>query len=165
MGENKTRLLQLIQQAIDEDKQQLGNRIVYCQKFSLSKICSSESTIAPALQSDHEEADTKLVALVVSYLESVADDDLEQSVMVRSPSGDIDILVLFVLHCFGSNVFIDNSHGNSRKMFDFKTPTLSILQRQALSGVHAFSGNDYISSFFGKGKHIFWKTVTKDKTL
>ena len=64
MGENKTRLLQLIQQAIDKDKQQLGNRIVYCQE-----ICSSETTIAPALQSDHEEADTKLVALVVSYLE------------------------------------------------------------------------------------------------
>ena len=117
MGENKTRLLQLIQQAIDEDKQQLGNRIVYCQK-----ICSSETTIAPALRSDHEQADTKLVALVVSYLESVADDDLEQSVMVCSPSDDINILVLFVLHCFGSNVFIDNSHGNSGKMFDFKTP-------------------------------------------
>ena len=38
-GENKTRLLQLIEQVIDEDKQQLGNRIVYfsaeyhCQKF------------------------------------------------------------------------------------------------------------------------------------
>ena len=160
MGENKTRLLQLIQQAIDEDKQQLGNRIVYCQK-----ICSSETTIAPALRSDHEQADTKLVALVVSYLESVADDDLEQLVMVRSRSGDIGVLVLFVLHCFGSNVFIDNSNGNSRKSFDFKTPTLSILQRQALSGVHAFSGNDYISSFFGKGKHIFWKTVTKDENF
>ena len=92
----------------------------------------------------------------MSYLESVADDDLEQSVMVRSPSGDIDILVLFVLHCFGSNVlFIDNSRGNSIKIFDFKPPTLSILQRRALSGVHAFSRNDYISSFFGKGKHIF----------
>ena len=37
-------------------------------------------------------------------------------------------------------------------------PTLSILQRQALSGVHAFSGN-------GKGKHIFWKTVTKDENF
>ena len=86
--------------------------------------------------------------------------------MVRSPSGDIDILVLFVLHCFGSNVlFIDNSHGNSIKIFDFKPPTLSILQRRALSGVHAFSKNDYISSFFGKGKHIFWKTVTKDENF
>ena len=138
-GENKTRLLQLIQQVIDEDKQQLGNRTVYFSaEYHCQKICSSESTIAPALQSDQEEADTKLVALVVSYLESVADDDLEQSVMVRSPSGDIDILVLFVLLCSGSNVFIDNGHGNSRKIFDFKTPTLSMLQRQALSGVHAF---------------------------
>ena len=95
-GENKTRLLQLIQQVIDEEKQQLRHRIVYFSaEYHCQKICSSESTIAPALQSDHEEADTKLVALVVSYLESVADDDLEQSVMVRSPSGDIDILVLF----------------------------------------------------------------------
>ena len=162
-GENKTKFLQLIQQAIDEEKQQLGNRIVYFSgEYHCQKICSSQSTLLPALQSDHEEADTKLVALVTSYFDSITDDVSEQSVMVRSPSGDIDILALFVLHCSGSNIFIDNGHGNSRKIFHFKTPTLSILQRQALSGVHAFSGNDYISSFFGKGKNLFWKAVTKN---
>ena len=65
-GENKTRLLQLIPQVTDKDKQQLGNRIVcFSAEYPCQKICSSESAIAPALQSDHEEADTKLVALVV----------------------------------------------------------------------------------------------------
>ena len=45
------------------------------------------------LFSDHEEADTKLVALV-----QAADVASGEAVMVRSPSGDIDILALFLAH-------------------------------------------------------------------
>ena len=36
---------------------------------------------------------------------------------------------------------------------------LSVSYRQALSGIHAFSGNDYVSSFFRKGKQLFWKKL------
>ena len=36
------------------------------------------------------------------------------NIMVRSPSGDIDILVLFILHQFGGKtVFIDNGVGKN----------------------------------------------------
>ena len=38
---------------------------------------------------------------------------------------------------------------------------LSAEEKKALIGVHAFSGNDYLSSFFRKGKSAFWKLALK----
>ena len=38
---------------------------------------------------------------------------------------------------------------------------LTDVKSQALSGIHAFSGNDYISSFFRKGKLLIWKFPRK----
>ena len=112
----------------------------------------------PEKASDHEEADTKLVALVNS-----ADVNAGESFMVRSPSGDIDILVLFLLHQFeGKTVYIDNGTGKHRKIIDMSTSFLSAEQSQALAGMHAFSENDYMSSFFRKGKLMIWKLLLKN---
>ena len=52
-------------------------------------------TIVDELRSDHEEAATKLLALVKE-----ANMSQDKSVIIRSPSGDIDILVLFVAYQF-----------------------------------------------------------------
>ena len=38
---------------------------------------------------------------------------------------------------------------------------LSDEQRSAIIGLHAFSGNDYLSSFFRKGNATCWKTMCK----
>ena len=71
--------------------------------------------------------------------------------MVRSPFGDIDILALFVAHDFsGVRIFIDSGTGKSRKIIDVASSTLEFEKKRALIGMHAFSGNDYISSFFRK---------------
>ena len=114
--------------------------------------------MVPEKASDHEEADTKLVALVNS-----ADVNAGESFMVRSPSGDIDILVLFLLHQFeGKTVYIDKGTGKHRKIIDMSTSFLSAEHSQALAGMHAFSGNDYISSFFRKGKLMIWKLLLKN---
>ena len=95
-GSNKEMLFDLIQQSIEEDRANLEDRTVY---FSNKKICTvikeDQVTVLPNLSSDHEEDDTKLVALVCA-----ADVPSEESIMVRSPSGDIDILTLFVAHDF-----------------------------------------------------------------
>eukprot|EP00794_Sanderia_malayensis_P008687 gene8687-biopygen6960 len=82
--------------------------------------------------------------------------------MVRSPSGDIDILALFVAHDFhGARILIDNGAGQSRKIIDVTSSTLSVEKKKALIGIHAFSGNDYVSSFFRKGKVALWKAMLK----
>jgi hypothetical protein len=82
--------------------------------------------------------------------------------MVRSPSGDIDTLALFLAHDFGDiRVFVDNVTGKSRKVIDISSSTLPSNQKQAMIGLHAFSGNDYVSSSFRKGKIAFWKAMLK----
>ena len=68
--------------------------------------------------------------------------------MVRSPSGDIDILTLFVAHDFrDTKVFIDNGTGKNRKIIEVKSSQLSVEEKKALIGVHAFSGNDCVFVF------------------
>ena len=54
-------------------------------------INEDQAIFVPSLSCNHEEADTKLVALVCAA--NVRQGDL---VMVRSPSADIDILTLFL---------------------------------------------------------------------
>ena len=66
------------------------------------------------LSSNHEEADKKVIAHAIEYLSS----SNEKKVLIRSPSGDADIIVLCVslLYTYKERVFIDNGTGKSRKL-------------------------------------------------
>ena len=96
-GENKEMLFNPIQQAIVDGKSSLkGRTIFFSNKRECMMINKDQAILVPSLSCSHEEADSKLVALV--FAANVRQGD---SVMVRSPSGDIDILALFVSHDFG----------------------------------------------------------------
>ena len=71
---------------------------------------------------DHEEAGTKLIALVkAAHVRS------GEAVMVRSPSGDIEILALFLGHDFDEvRVLVDNGTGKSGKIIDISSSTLRL---------------------------------------
>ena len=101
-GSNKEMLFHFIQQSIEEDRANLEDRTVY---FSNKRICTmikeDQVTVLPKLNSDYEEADTKLVALVCA-----ANVPSEESIMVRSPSGVIDILTLFGAYDLGIQTFL-----------------------------------------------------------
>ena len=74
--------------------------------------------------SDYGEVDAKLVALVNAFNSS------GNTLLVRSTSGDIDILMLFLLHQFENKpVLIDNGTGSSRKIIDMSSKNLTQLQR------------------------------------
>ena len=157
VGENKERLFNLILEGLTDEKDKLGSRVVYFSNIeSCAKITSTNVNIVESLRCTHEEADTKLVALVKN-----ADVPDDQMVMVRSPSGDIDILYLFLSQNFNFNIYIDNGTGANRKMLDLYSTSLSAVQRKAVLGVHALTGNDYVSSFFRKGKKACWKMALK----
>ena len=150
-GSNKEMLFDLIQQSIEEDRANLEDRIVY---FSSKKICTmikeDQVTVLPNLNSDHE-GDTKLVALVCA-----ANVPSEESIMVRSPSGDIDILTLFVAHDFrDTKVFIDNGTSKNRKIFEVTSSQLSAEEKKALLGVHAFLEMTMCLRFFGRASLPF----------
>ena len=157
-GQNKEMLFNLIQQSFEESKSTLNSRVIYfSNKRECTMISENQVSIIPELSSNHEEADTKVIALVKS-----ANVDNEDSVMVRSSSGDIDILALFLSHDFGNTViYVDNGTGKERKILEVTSTKLSTEQRRALLGLHAFSGNGYASAFFRKGKVVafgeFWR--------
>ena len=52
--------------------------------------------------------------------------------------------------------------GNPEK-FTLRDSSLSDLERRAFVGFHAFIGNDYLSSFFRKGKKTLWDKVKIDE--
>jgi hypothetical protein len=69
--------------------------------------------------------------------------------MVRSPSGDIDIITLFFGQDFSdTQILIDNGSGKNRKIIDVTSTGLSLGYRRALLGMHAFSGNTAFIDIF-----------------
>ena len=131
----RTKKIYLIKCGIEKE---IVNRIVYFCFRECTIITPQGSTVQDTLFCDNEEADTKLI--VYASVASV----FSNGIMVCSSSGDIGVVVLFVCN------IIDNS-------------TLSDKQKEALIDLHSFSGNDYVSSFFPKGKITCWKTLLKNE--
>ena len=83
-------LLNLIERSIVEDENKLNERVVFfSNKEHFFKISSDHVLQIPEKSNDHDEADTMLFTLVESAVANT------NKVMVRRPSGDIDILALF----------------------------------------------------------------------
>ena len=158
-GANKERLFQLIEEVWAENAPKLGERVIYfarknqCQKLSRDGAVSVEE-----LQDNHEEADTKICYLL-HHAHQVNQGEYTKCV-VRSCSGDIDIpIILLGNELPNLHVLIDNSTGKNRKLYDLSACVLSTIQKQALVGLHAFTGNDYVSSFLRKGKKACWNKM------
>ena len=111
------------------------------------------------LLSTQEQAGTKIIAHTVKILHQ----DTENKIVIRSPSGDTDILFLsaVLLYSFKEHVVIDNGSVQSRKCIDLSSLQFSECKYSAMLGLNAFIGNDYLSSFFRKGKERFWKLMQK----
>ena len=62
--------------------------------------------------------------------------------MIQSPSSDIDIIVLFLLHStrlVDIHCLVDNGNGKKPTTIDMSTTELSFIKCQSLAGIHAFS--------------------------
>ena len=155
-GENKEMLFDLLQLAIIQDRNQLvGRTVMISNKTQCTKVTHDDVEVLENWASNHEEADTKLVALV-----KAANFTSDDTVMIRSSSGDIDVLALFLAHDFGGTcILVDNGTGKQRKIINITSSSLKAEEKNALLGMHAFSGNDYVSAFFRKGKLAFWRTM------
>ena len=63
-GENKEMMFNLVQKVVEEGHDQLfGKTVYFSNKFECTKISKDEVAVVANLASDHEEANTKLVAL------------------------------------------------------------------------------------------------------
>ncbi|KAG1693959.1 Ral GTPase-activating protein subunit alpha-1 [Nymphon striatum] len=165
-GENKGRMIEIIKDEMDKQKHAFLEKLK-CNEimFSVDKVCirmTEHSTdVVDELSSNQEEADTKLLL----HAKHVFNAHPGKAVLIRSPSGDVDINILF-LALFpedADRIYIDYGTGKSRKVLQLSTIDMPDTFKSALVGFHAFSGNDYISSIFRKSKRICWKKIEKSK--
>lgn len=154
-GENKMRLIDLFFMFIEDNKLQVLNDRK-CTRMVLSKdglctvVSQQQSIEDPNLTSNQEEADTK----VILHCEKSLSSNNGANVILSSLSGDTDIIVIAValLRPYRERVFIESGSGKNKHRFWLKDISVTNEQATAIIGMHAFSGNDFVSSFFRKGK-------------
>ena len=162
--ENRTRLIELILSTLLQKTNEILLKLrfedIY---FSADGICRNltrkNSSILPELSSNQEEADIKL-CLHTHTLHALA--AVEKGyVIVRNHSGDVDINVILIAKVISesSRVILDIHKGKHRKAIKLSDVSLTNDEKAALIGFHSFTGNDYCSAFFGKGKQTCWKIM------
>ena len=60
-------------------------------------------------------------------------------------------------------IFIDNGGGKNRKLLELILCDLTDQQKKAMVRMHAFTGNNYVSSFLCKGKQLCWRFVCNNQ--
>ena len=150
-GDNKTRRTELIKDEFVKHShdylQLLSSEVIY---FSIDGLClqiKQERVIeASQLSSNQEEADTK----VLLHANHALHENIDQNVVLRSPSGDIDINILCIaMFSFqAERIWIDYGTGDNRKFLKLNSIDMDEEKKLALLGFHAATGNDYVSSFF-----------------
>ena len=112
------------------------------------------------LKSNQEEADSKVILHCLDALKGP-----EATVVLRSPPGDTDIMVLTVLLISLSQDWVFINYGNRKicKAIKLSNVNMATDLKQALVGFHAFTGDDYVSALFTKGKTASWKKMVKDE--
>ena len=113
-------------------------------------ISGLSTSIKKSLTNNQEEADNKLILHSHRTLKSN-----ETSVIIpSSPSGDTDIVVptVALIYEFRNRVLIDDGFGDNKKVMRLSNKGIEKDLVDVLICFHAFTGNDYISSIFRKGK-------------
>ena len=115
-----------------------------CTEISLSSV-----NVNRDLSSNQEEADTKVILHALNVLH----ESQQCKIHLRSPSGDTDILVIALgMIPYPERIYYDSGVGKNRRCILLSEYVIPQEERDALIGFHAVTGNDYTSSFFGKGK-------------
>ena len=165
-GENKGRMIEIIKDEMATQKHAFLEKLK-CNEimFSIDKVCirmtENSTDVVDELSSNQEEADTKLLL----HAKHAFNAHPGKAICIRSPSGDVDINIMF-LALFpedADKICIDYGTGKSRKVLQLSMIDMPDNLKSALVGFHAFSGNDYISSIFRKSKRICWKKIEKSK--
>ena len=162
-GENKRRLISLMKEVIVTNRLRVLN-MLRCTEMYIStenncmKLTLSSATEETQLSSNQEEADTKILL----HCQHARERYPQKAVIVRSHSADIDILVIQLGKSECQQIYLDSGTGLYRKGIKLSDIEMSTERKRCLIGFHAFTGNDYISSFLRKGKAACWKVLEKN---
>ena len=86
----------------------------------------------------------------------------DQLVVILSPSGDRDVIVMAIVHHSTERVIIDNGNSESRRMI-VCDQTIDNEQRSEMIGFQSLTGYDYTFSFFSKEKNFLEKSLCEAK--
>jgi len=118
-----------------------------------------QTTDCPEMRSDHEEADTRLV------LHAKIASQHHENVIIWSP--DTDVAVIGISHCSSipAQVFFATGSGKNQRLVCLSeiADQLGDEKSRNLPALHAFSGCDTTSSFYGKGKKSIAITALSDQ--
>ena len=153
---NKKSLINFIYHEWQSDKyaKYLKDREIYfvneesCDKFtSDGKITLTEPVCD--LFSTQEEADTRIILHCLYACKQ----DNSRRICVRSQYTDVFLLLLAFSDAIQSTVYFDTGHGAKRRQINISglADTFSKSARDAILGIHSFTGCDSTSCFSGKG--------------
>ena len=139
------------------------NKIMISMNSKSISILRLSTSIEESFTSNQEEVDNK----VILHSHQILKSNETSVITLRSPSGDTDIVALTIalLYEFRNRVLTDDGSGDNRMVMWLSNIDIGKDLVDALKGFHAFTGNDYISSFFRKGKGNCWKLVEKTKKI
>ena len=108
---------------------------------------------------NHEEADTRIVGHVLHALQQGL-----TTVQVRAVDTDVVVVLTGVLHKLllsqpKADIWVAFGVGKNYRLYSINalSTSLGTKRSQALPMLHAISGCDTTSAFWGKGKKSFWQ--------
>ncbi|CAB4014755.1 Hypothetical predicted protein [Paramuricea clavata] len=121
-----------------------------CTKLSSTAEILHHDMVIELSDCDYEEADTRLM-LHAAHAAKCG----HQTIVIKSPDTDVCILGLYSkISLPETSLFLYTGSGEHSRILSLDVISSSIPPElsSALPGLHAFTGCDYTSSFFGKGK-------------
>lgn len=167
-GENKESLLKFIATHWPKQKLILDEALIVvmttgCSVSRLRYEPDSLPLVAsmPSLESDHEEADTRLI------LHAVEASTHSKTVIIYTPDTDVIVIAIGHVERFTDSLLLVLTGTGQRKRFININACASRLENmsQSLIGLHAFSGCDTVSSLKGKGKKTVFNLTKNSETL
>ena len=165
-GKSKESLCQfLVSHWMTLDGKELGGKVLYATQGQRCLLMSTNANNViiteevDDLESNHEEADTRL--LLHAKHASVQG---SSSVVIRSPDTDIFIMSIVEVDEINTPLYFATGTGNKSRLLHINAITEKLGEPvgRAILGLHAFTGSDSTSSFKSKGKIKPLKLMLQD---
>ena len=171
-NENKNSLIAFVvpEWKKEEYRLKIGSKDVFViDGEKVFKINQNEVSQIEELESNYEEADTRMV-LHANHASSTY-----EKIMISSPDTDVFVICLSVHHLIDANIYFLTGVKSTRRIIDITAVAENIYKSmnvcdaskqsfmESLVGFHSFTGCDTISAFTGRGKTKPLKLMVKDE--
>lgn len=162
---NKSQLIRFISEEWQKEryKEKLAGKTIFVTTEEKCFEITSEGTrYREDLKSEQEEADTRVLLHAAHAAASGY-----KAVVVASEDTDVFVLCVAFKGFIPCSLFVKSSKQTRAVYIDISKVVLALGSQvcRALPGLHAFTGCDTVSAFFGKGKVAALKIVRRSKSF